>query len=90
MNGATNKPAKSESPWISSSADRMVGADHAEVRYFTRYVYNLNTLVFFLSILTPVHKAMIIMVMSPRSSCEERSANRWVPKPVQAFMKKCL
>jgi hypothetical protein len=22
----------------SSSADRMVGADHAEVRYFTRYV----------------------------------------------------
>jgi len=23
---------------ISSSADRMVGADHAEVRYFTRYV----------------------------------------------------
>jgi len=23
---------------ITSSADRMVGADHAEVRYFTRYV----------------------------------------------------
>jgi protein arginine N-methyltransferase 1 len=22
---------------ITSSADRMVGADHAEVRYFTRY-----------------------------------------------------
>lgn len=36
MNGTANKPA-GESPWISSSADRMVGMDHAEVRYFTRY-----------------------------------------------------
>lgn len=28
---------------ITSSADRMVGADHAEVRYFTRYVQTEST-----------------------------------------------
>jgi protein arginine N-methyltransferase 1 len=31
---------------ITSSADRMVGMDHAEVRYFTRYV--LDTFNFYL------------------------------------------
>lgn len=37
MNGTANKPTVEASRWISSSADRMVGMDHAEVRYFTRY-----------------------------------------------------
>jgi hypothetical protein len=30
---------------ITSSADRMVGMDHAEVRYFTRYETNFFSLI---------------------------------------------
>ncbi|OXV09020.1 hypothetical protein Egran_03213 [Elaphomyces granulatus] len=36
MNGSTNNTA-TDTPWTSSSADRMAGMDHAEVRYFTSY-----------------------------------------------------
>jgi hypothetical protein len=36
--------SETDSAAITSSADRMVGMDHAEVRYFTRYV--LDTLTF--------------------------------------------
>lgn len=31
---------------ITSSADRMVGADHAEVRYFTRFVQIMSFFVY--------------------------------------------
>lgn len=51
---------------ITSSADRMVGADHAEVRYFTRYVQTESILVF--RLLTTLFTATIIMVFGIEST----------------------
>jgi hypothetical protein len=50
---------------ITSSADRMVGADHAEVRYFTRYVQTAS--IFCVLLLTTFITATIIMVFGIES-----------------------
>jgi hypothetical protein len=47
-----------------SSADRMVGMDHSEVRYFSRYVF-VKTVRVDDPVLTRVAIAMIIMVFYP-------------------------
>lgn len=37
MNGSEQTQSADSAGTMTSSADRMVGMDHAEVRYFTRY-----------------------------------------------------
>lgn len=42
MEGVQRQQSAEPSAMIPSSADRMVGMDHAEVRYFTRYETNYS------------------------------------------------
>lgn len=75
---------------ISSSADRMVGMDHAEVRYFTRWDQYSK---FYLSLclLLTVAIATIIMVNNTDRCTSYFSVFGW-PSTInltQAFMRKC-
>jgi hypothetical protein len=45
MEGVERQQSAEPSAMITSSADRMVGMDHAEVRYFTRYETNFFSLI---------------------------------------------
>jgi hypothetical protein len=89
MEGIERQQSADPSAVITSSADRMVGMDHAEVRYFTRYESIFSVDLYDLTCLT-LFTAMITMVNSAYCPHKVEEYAKLTQIHAKEFMRRCL